>query len=157
MTPKLLPIFFVLASGTALAQTAGAPPPAPARPAANSPRPGAAPAAAPAGQAETPERTFADWDKDKNGQLSLTEFKNGVEMARVTEIIGRLEQQFRKADKDASHYLEPAEYAALPIIQRAGGGAPPFATFDADHDQKLDFGEYLGLFQAMLKRNAAGK
>lgn len=152
MTTKLLPILLVLASGTALAQTGAtaAKPASPATP--------AAPAAAAAGpQAASPERMFTEWDTDKNRQLSLEEFKAGIETARATEMLMRLEQQFRKADKDNSQYIEAAEYAALPMVQRSGGGAPPFATFDANKDQKIDFKEYLGLFQAMMKRAAGAR
>lgn len=116
------------------------------------------PAAAPGdGQAATPDQLFTLWDIDKNKTLTLDEFKNGWESAREQNIIGRLETQFRAADKDKSGLIEAVEFANLPLIKRAGSGAPPMSAFDANKDQKLDFKEYLDLVPAMLKRLAPAK
>lgn len=109
------------------------------------------------GQAATADQLFTTWDKDKNRMLSLDEFKNGWESAREQNIIGRLEAQFRAADKDKSGVIEASEFASLPLIKRAGSGAPPMSAFDANKDQKLDFKEYLDLVPAMLKRLAPVK
>ena len=89
--------------------------------------------------------------------LTLDEFKNGWESAREQNILGRLETQFRAADKDKSGLIEAVEFANLPLIKRAGSGAPPMSAFDANRDQKLDFKEYLDLVPAMLKRLAPTK
>lgn len=119
-------------------------------------RPSAAPSPAD-GQAATPDQLFLAWDKDKNRTLTLDEFKNGWESAREQNIIGRIETQFRAADKDKSGLIEAAEFANLPLIKRAGSGAPPMSAFDANKDQRLDFKEYLDLVPAMLKRLAPAK
>ncbi|OGT60366.1 MAG: hypothetical protein A3E01_16220 [Gammaproteobacteria bacterium RIFCSPHIGHO2_12_FULL_63_22] len=157
-----------LVSATALAQTTTPTPtttstfPATAAPTAAAPaaaRPAAArPAPTPAdGQAATPDQLFTAWDTDKNKTLTLLEFKNGWESAREQNIMGRLETQFRAADKDKSGLIEAAEFANLPLIKRAGSGAPPMSAFDANKDQRLDFKEYLDLVPAMLKRLAPAK
>jgi Ca2+-binding EF-hand superfamily protein len=152
----------LLITGAALAQTGSAPPaPAATRPATSAAAPTtarpAAPGAAstPAGRptAASPEQLFADWDKDSNKQLSFQEFKDGLEEARLTETIARLETQFRSADANRSGALEASEYADLPVIKRAGGGAPPLSAFDANKNMSLDFREYLVMVQAMIKRN----
>ena len=119
-------------------------------------RPSAAPSPAD-GQAATPDQLFLAWDKDKNRTLTLDEFKNGWESAREQNIIGRIETQFRAADKDKSGLIEAAEFANLPLIKRAGSGAPPMSAFDTNKDQKIDFKEYLDLVPAMLKRLAPAK
>jgi Ca2+-binding EF-hand superfamily protein len=156
MTPstRTLLLSSLLLAGGAQAQQ-------PATPAAGStPRPATAAAAkaapATASQAArgaaSPERMFADWDRDKNRQLSLDEFRTGMEEARTAQLIGQLSQQFGAVDDNRNGLLEAAEYAKLPAIRRAGPAAPPFATFDADKNQALDFKEYMLLFQAMMAR-----
>ncbi|MCX7043169.1 MAG: hypothetical protein NT117_11040 [Gammaproteobacteria bacterium] len=155
-----------MAAATAVAQTTTPAPtttrtfPATATPTTAAPATARAtrPAAAPGdGQAATPDQLFALWDTDKNKTLTLDEFKNGWESAREQNIIGRLETQFRAADKDKSGLIEAVEFANLPLIKRAGSGAPPMSAFDANKDQKLDFKEYLDLVPAMLKRLAPAK
>ena len=106
------------------------------------------------GQAATADQLFLAWDRDKNKMLSLEEFKNGWEAAREQNILGRLEAQFRAADKDRSGLIEAIEFNNLPLIKRAGSGAPPMSAFDTNKDQKIDFKEYLDLVSAMMKRLA---
>ncbi len=89
--------------------------------------------------------------------LSLDEFKNGWESAREQNIMDRLVTQFRAADKDKSGVIEAIEFANLPLIKRAGSGAPPMSAFDTNKDQKLDFKEFLDLVSAMLKRLAPAR
>jgi Ca2+-binding EF-hand superfamily protein len=150
MTPKLFPILLVLAAGPVLAQ-------APGTGAGAAPKPAAAPTADSIAANSSPEHMFGEWDTDKNQQLSLQEFKAGMEKARTTELLGRLVQQFRKSDRDNSQFLEASEYAAIPVVRSAGSGAPPLSAFDADKDQKLAFEEYLELVKAMIRRGAAAR
>lgn len=147
----------IASAGWAMAQTSVAPTSASkpassiaatARPAANTPGDG---------QAATADQLFTLWDADKNRTLSLDEFKNGWESAREQNILGRLEIQFRAADKNKSGLIEAAEFANLPLIKRAGAGAPPMSAFDINKDQLIDFKEYLDLVSAMLKRLAPVK
>lgn len=163
MTRPLLLLMLFVAVGSAHAQAL----PAPAKPAAAGPAAAKPPAArppaaakpganAPAGPA-APEEIFAAWDKDKNRQLSLAEFKAGVEGARMAEVMARLEQQFLKADVNGSKKLEAGEYAQLPAIKRAGVSAPPFATFDTNKDGGLGPQEFVEMVQFFMRRGSGGK
>jgi hypothetical protein len=153
MTRLIPTLLLALAAGSVHAQATATPSSA-KTPAAKPPAAAkAAPAASP--EAPTPEQMFADWDTDKNKQLSVAEFKAGVERARMQEVLARLEQQFRKADVNNSKKLEPAEYAQLPAIKRGGASAPPFATFDKNKDQGLDPQEFLDMVQDFMRRSAA--
>ena len=124
-----------------------------AKPASPKPSP---PANAGADSAGSPDQLFAQWDTDKSGQLSRKEFSEGWEQAREASLLNRLEAQFKSMDVDHSGVLEANEYANLPMIKRAGAGAPPLSAFDADRSGKIDFREYLNLIQAMIKRSTEG-
>lgn len=152
---RLLPtLLLALAAGSAHAQATA---PSPAKPPAAKPPVAAKPAPAAPADAASPEQIFAEWDTDKNKQLSLAEFKAGVEKARMQEVMARLEQQFRKADANNNKKLEPAEYAQLPAIKRGGASAPPFATFDKNKDGGLDPQEFLDMVQDFMRRSAGGQ
>ena len=116
MTRHLLILMLSLAAASAHAQalpSASAAKPAAAKP----PSAAKGPAAGP-NEAASPEEIFAEWDTDKSKQLSVAEFKAGVEKARMQEVLARLEQQFLKADTNKSKKIEPGEYAQLPAIKR---------------------------------------
>ena len=53
-------------------------------------------------------------------------------------------------DDDPSS-LEPAEYANLPLIKRAGAAAPPMSTFDTNKSNSLDHQEYLRMIEALVR------
>jgi Ca2+-binding EF-hand superfamily protein len=155
----------LLASASVVAQSPATPAatPRPAAPttATSAPRPVAAapgyrPASPQPGQAATAEQLFSTWDKDRNKQLTLEEFRTGWEEARMSNMLGRLEEQFRASDSNHNGALDPAEYANLPVIKRSGATAPPMSTFDANKNNSLDFKEYLTLVQAAVKQNGAG-
>lgn len=100
------------------------------------------------------EVTFDAWDKDHNGQLSREEFRAGWERAQqVLQAEARLRQHFSTVDANKSGALEPAEYATLELVKKAGNDAP-MGRFDANKDGKLQFGEYLRLVQALAPENA---
>ena len=100
------------------------------------------------------EVTFDAWDKDHNGQLSREEFRAGWERAQqALQAEARLRQHFATVDANKSGALEPAEYASLELVKKAGKDAP-MSRFDANKDGKLQFGEYLRLVQALAPENA---
>lgn len=111
-----------------------------------SPRPAASTASAP--DAET---IFASWDKDKNHSLSLEEFKEGWQRAREAQVVARLVALFRSVDANHDGLLQPAEYANLPLIKRAGASAPPMSTFDTNNSNSLDHQEYLRMVEALVR------
>ena len=123
----------------AAAQTA----PAPAKPAQ------AAAAQDPAAEA------FKAWDKDRNGSLSLVEFRTGwQQVQRVAEMQARLRNQFGTVDLNKNNAIDPAEYGNLVLVKQAGKNAPQMSVFDANRDGKLGFGEYVRLVQALAPQDA---
>lgn len=110
----------------------------------------------PAAQAQT-DAMFKAWDHDGNGVLSIGEFRAGsVNLRRAGEVQGRLHHQFTVIDANKSGALEPAEYANLELIKRAGKAALPLSNFDANKNGKLELGEYLKLVR-MLAPQETGK
>jgi Ca2+-binding EF-hand superfamily protein len=133
-------------------------------PATTAPAPAAAPAAAPAGfstgtpvKAAAPvdnvAKQFARWDTDKNGSLSLEEFRVGYLQAERNIAIAQLRQQFVARDTDKSGYLEKGEYEALPLVKQEGAKAAPFAAVDKNGDGRLDFTEYAELVTKAVRQN----
>jgi hypothetical protein len=101
------------------------------------------------------DAAFAAWDQDKNGALSLAEFRSGwVALRRAGELQARLRTQFHNVDANKNDAIDPGEYGSLVLVKRAGKSAPPLSTFDTNQDQRLEFGEYVELVQRMA---AAGQ
>ena len=129
---------------------------------------GAQPAAAQSTQAnpKAPQATVAQdpaaeafkaWDKDRNGNLSLPEFRAGwQQVQRVAEVQARLRHQFGTVDVNKNNAIDPAEYGNLVLVKQAGKNAPQMSVFDGNRDGKLAFGEYVKLVQT-LSAQAAGK
>lgn len=146
ITHKKTGIALCVAAALILAGAAQAAPPrtakkaAPARPAAQ------------AQQAATPEARFANWDKDKNNALSLEEFKAGWQQMQGEAVLRTLHGNFVAMDTDKSNCLEPAEYAKLELIKKAGTTAPALSSFDTDKNGCLDFKEYVGMVGTMVKK-----
>lgn len=125
--------------------------PRPATPApANAPAAPAAPVQ-PASGPGGPEALFATWDKDHNTLLSLDEFKAGWQAAQVALVLHQLRENFIAKDANKNGSLDAAEYANLELIKQAGKSAPPMSAFDSDKNQALDFKEYVGVVDAMMK------
>jgi len=102
------------------------------------------------------DATFAAWDRDHNGALSLQEFREGSRgMRRMAGVRDRLHQQFEAVDADGNDAIDAAEYGKLLLVERAGKGAPPLSMFDTDKDQRLQFPEYLALVRHMTERRTA--
>ena len=119
----------------------------------------AKPAQATAQQAATSPDAAADafkaWDKDRNGSLSLPEFRAGWQQARrVTELQARLRQQFATVDANKNDAIDPGEYGSLVLVKQAGKSAPQMSVFDGNRDGKLEFAEYVRLVQAMAPKDA---
>ena len=109
---------------------------------------------APATQARPAQDPAADafkaWDKDRNGSLSLVEFRTGwQQVQRAAELQARLRHQFGTVDANKNDAIDPAEYGNLKLVQNAGAKAPQMSVFDANRDGKLGFGEYVKLVQAL--------
>ena len=114
------------------------------------PAPQARPAPDPAGEA------FKAWDKDKNGNLSLVEFRAGWgQVQRVAETQARLRQQFAAVDTNKNGAIDPGEYGNLLLVKQAGKNAPQMSVFDGNRDGKLEFGEYVRLVQALAPKEPA--
>lgn len=123
---------------------------------AQSAAPQAKPAQAAAAQDPAGE-AFKAWDKDRNGSLSLAEFRTGwQQVQRVTEVQARLRHQFGTVDANKNNAIDPAEYGNLVLVKQAGKNAPQMSVFDANRDGKLEFGEYVKLVQT-LSAQESGK
>ncbi len=94
---------------------------------------------------ESAESVFAHMDKNGDKMLSLEEFKTGVELRNREILLERLQEQFKTMDLNHDTFLQSTEYAQLPLVKRYGASAPGFTDSDTNHDQKLDFREYIGL------------
>ena len=117
-----------------------------------------APANAKPAQATAPDsagEAFKAWDKDRNGSLSLVEFRTGwQQVQRVAEMQARLRNQFGTVDVNKNNAIDPAEYGSLVLVKQAGKNAPQMSVFDANRDGKLGFGEYVRLVQALAPQDA---
>jgi Ca2+-binding EF-hand superfamily protein len=103
-------------------------------------------------QAASTDTMFTRWDKDKNNVLSREEFNAGWKQLEVNLALRKLHANFVAMDANKDGSLDASEYANLPLIKKAGTSAPPMSTFDADKNQHLDFKEYIGMVNSMLKK-----
>jgi Ca2+-binding EF-hand superfamily protein len=116
----------------------------------------AKPAQASAAQDPAAE-AFKAWDKDRNGNLSLVEFRTGwQQVQRVAEVQARLGHQFGTVDANKNNAIDPAEYGNLTLVKNAGAKAPQMSVFDANRDGKLAFGEYVKLVQTLAPEAGKG-
>ena len=99
---------------------------------------------------------FKAWDKDRNGSLSLVEFRAGwQQVQRVADTQARLRQQFSTVDANKNNAIDPAEYGSLVLVKQAGKNAPQMSVFDANRDGKLEFAEYVKLVQTLSAQESA--
>lgn len=150
-------------AGAVFAQATTAPP---AQPAAAQPRAAArdAPANKPAASLRAEpvppqvDAAFKAFDTDRNGSLSLAEFRAGWQTMRrggAQTVQSRLQRQFEQLDANGNGGIDRTEYSNMVLVRRAGGAAPPFSEFDRDGSQKLEFAEYAALVQRLATRPTA--
>ena len=100
---------------------------------------------------------FESLDINKNGQLSLEEFKQGVIAERKQAmVLQRLNSIFRQADNNNNGYLTETEFNAMPPVTKAGPVKPKFVDFDANKDSKMSFREFLYFIEKSKPSNNAG-
>jgi glucose/arabinose dehydrogenase len=160
----LLAVASLVLSSAASAQTQSTP--TPARPAtaaqtttasqpAQTPAATARPAAAGVRAEPVPpqvDAAFKAFDTDRNGSLSLAEFRSGWQTMRrsgAQTVQARLQQQFKQVDANGNGGIDRTEYSGLVLVKRAGSAAPPFSEFDRDGSQKLEYAEYAELVRRL--------
>ena len=112
-------------------------------------------AASPKAAADPAAEAFRVWDSNRDGQLSLPEFRAGwQQVQRVAETQARLRHQFSTVDVNKNGAIDPGEYGGLLLVKNAGKAAPQMSTFDANKDGKLGFGEYVRLVQTLAPQEA---
>lgn len=117
-------------------------------PASTSPARPAASVGAPA--SDRADAAFTTLDRDRNGALSRQEFRTGwLEMRQLAAIQARLRAQFEAIDTNRSGGIDAGEYPNLVLVKHAGTSAPALSSFDANGNQKLEFGEYVALVRKL--------
>lgn len=98
------------------------------------------------------DAAFKAFDTDRNGSLSLAEFRTGWQAMRrggTQTVQARLQQQFKQVDANGNGGIDRTEYSGLVLVKRAGSAAPPFSEFDRDGSQKLEYAEYAELVRRL--------
>jgi len=100
------------------------------------------------------DATFRLWDGDRNGVLSLQEFRAGwIALRREGVRDSRQRAQFDKVDANDNGAIEAGEYQKLLLVERAGKSAPALAAFDANRNGRLEFVEYQDMVRKLAPRN----
>ena len=106
-------------------------------------------------QGQQADALFAAWDRNHDGQLSPTEFRDGLQRARGgARAQASLRHQFDALDANHNGAIDPGEYGKLELVKRAGKSAPALPAYDGNHDGRLDFAEYVKLVEALAQQQA---
>ena len=159
--PSRIALFAALAAfcaSPAFAQDKPAPKPVVAKPVVAKPVSAKPAAAKPIIAEPVPPRvdaTFRLWDRDRNGALSLQEFRAGWTTLRRDGVrASRQRAQFDKVDASNNGAIDAGEYPNLLLVKRAGASAPPLADFDANRNGRLEFVEYQDLVRRLSPSRA---
>jgi hypothetical protein len=100
------------------------------------------------------DATFRLWDGDRNGVLSLQEFRTGwIALRREGVRESRQRAQFDKVDANDNGAIDAGEYQNLLLVERAGKAAPALVAFDANRNGRLEFVEYQDMIRRLGPRN----
>lgn len=101
------------------------------------------------------DATFRLWDLDRNGVLSLQEFRTGWTTLRREGVRqSRQRAQFDKVDANDNGAIDAGEYQELLLVERAGKSAPALSAFDANRNGRLEFVEYQDLVRRLAPQRA---
>jgi len=98
------------------------------------------------------EATFRAWDADRNGVLSLEEFRQGYAKVAAGLRQARLQAQFEAVDANDDGGIDAGEYAAMALVKRAGAAAPALAASDTNKNGRLEFAEYRALVRRLASQ-----
>ena len=101
------------------------------------------------------DATFRLWDQDRNGVLSLQEFRAGSASLRREGVRqSRQRAQFDKVDANNNGAIDASEYQGMLLVERAGKTAPALSAFDANRNARLEFVEYQDLVRRLAPQRA---
>ena len=96
------------------------------------------------------DAAFAAMDANRDGALSRDEFRQGwMQLRRMGAAQAGLRSHFQQVDANRDQAIDASEYGNLKLVRDRGPSAPPLSRFDTNKNQRLEFGEYLGLVREL--------